>query len=193
MKKLLGLFVLAVAIIAISQTGHAAPILSGVTGFAGDSLWTATVTWEVYAPWDASSHLGSTVDYHYFYYVTNTSGTSGSSLKTFTVGNTAQAVITSSGSIDRGAGTPAPDNVTVFADSIAYYFLTDIVDTGETTDWLYYTSPTHPGMVTGGLINGGKTAHEPIPGPAPEPATMAMLGLGLLGFAGAKLRKRFKA
>lgn len=191
MKKLIfASIITAVALVVISESSYASPVLSGITSFAGDSLWTATVNWEVYAPGDTASHLSADSDYHYFYYVTNTSGKGGASLKSFTVGNPFKAPIVLSGYLDRGTGTPAPSTVGVFEDSTAYIFFTDVIDPSEASDWLYYTSPTEPAMVTAGLIDGGKTDFEAVPGPAPEPSTILLLGTGLFGFVGGAARKK---
>jgi len=51
-----------------------------------------------------------------------------------------------------------------------------------------------PGYVDVAVWNGGtSTSASKTMGPAPEPASMMLLGLGLLGLGGVRFRKRFKA
>lgn len=193
-KTMFALLIAAACMLVASQV-YAFP-MSGVSNFAvttPGTAWTSTVTWELYAPGDTNSHLAADSNWHYFYYITNTTTSGSTSLKTFTIGNPATATIVSVGSIDRGAGTPAPSLALDQGDSIAYYFFGNPIAPGQATDWLYYTSPVAPQWVQGGLVNGGITDHQALPGPAPEPASVAMLGLGLIGMASRTIRKKFTA
>ncbi len=199
MKKLFGIAILTLAILVISQTSYAvAPLISGSTPFSVLGSWSATVFWEVWSPGDDDLRIAVDSDYHYWYYILNSNGSS-VDLTSFTVGNPIGATINLWGSVDKAGSTPAPIAIFPNPTSIAYQFATveaggfGLIGPGISSDWLYYSSPVEPGPVPGGLIDGGTTDWKPVPGPAPEPGSMILLGLGLLGFGGRAFRKRFKA
>ena len=67
-------------------------------------------------------------------------------------------------------------------------WLAQAIDPGEASSTLYVLSDGTPGMITGNIIN-GTTGSGEIVGAVPEPATIALLGLGGLSL----LRKKRRA
>ncbi|GEM_PF-6684058 len=188
-KTMLALLIATACMLVASQV-YAFP-MTGVAYYS-TSEWTGNVHWELYAPGDTSSYLAADTNWHYFYYVTN-DNTSDVELSMFSVGNSARAPIISSGWLERAGGTVAPDHTSHTGSSIKFYFDDpDWVFPGEQSEWLYFTSPVTPQWVSGSLQN-SINDYDPVPGPAPEPASVAMLGLGLIGMAVRTIKKKFMA
>lgn len=208
MKKVILIVMLLTAVFLFTpKASHATiadPMWAGSTNFVGGSDWSALVHWAVWAP-DTESLLGSLEDYSYYYIIVN-SEDSTKFLKTYTVGNPWSASITDAGYIDIETAYPSgvdiegtmwysgvsPTSWDSAGGSIAYYFMSEYgyLNPGDNSDILYYTSPWEPGWVTAGLINGGATDYKKVPGPVvPEPATMSLLGMGILGLFGLKRKK----
>lgn len=205
MKKfIVTLMVMGVAILAIPNAANASPMIgwSGSVSLTGTGgIWTADIIYDVYAPNAAGLPGGLTFvsDYAYFYRIDNIVSASGSAIKSLTVSNLAQAPIVTVNYTDYSAGRdPFAYGVSVAGDSIGWQW--EILGVGgnpilpgEHSDWCYYTTPQSPDWVIGSLQNGGGATGGNVPGPAPEPSSMLLLGMGLLGFAGRIRRKRFKA
>jgi hypothetical protein len=192
MKKLIFGALIAVACVMTAATANALPVLDGVTSITG-ATFSASVTWEVYAPGDVAHGLAGDADYHYFYQVANTD-TKGILL--FSVADPSKATINSVGWL-AGSGDLAPSTYGWAVDqlSIEYAFVPTALGAGKSSKWLYFTSPVKPTYVDGTIgagypLDGGSS---PLGGPAPEPSSMILLGLGL-GLLGARrIQRKFKA
>ena len=68
----------------------------------------------------------------------------------------------------------------------------DGIYTGNESDVLWLTSYAAPRYYPA-QANNGFNYNGHVPAPMPEPSSMLLLGMGLFGFAGRKIRKRFKA
>ena len=67
-----------------------------------------------------------------------------------------------------------------------------LLDTGEESHVAWLTSPNKPGYFPSLVSNTAGTGGR-IPAPTPEPASMVLMGIGLLGIAGKVIRKKFMA
>lgn len=196
MKKLMMAMIMMFAICAFATPSHAdLPIWSGVTNYAFDgggfpsTAWTATITWEVYAP--GSSYIGTSSHYLYYYTIKNTSSTGGS-ITDFSLGNPFLMPIYSASWMDTGGVTPSTAVISFGQVAWSFAGSDGILDPGDTSDRLYMES-LYPEFINGGLIGSGGTDYRRIPGPGtPEPTSMALLGLGLVGFVGS-IRRKFKS
>ena len=200
MKKLLIAFiVLGVAVFAIPNAANAVPLINGSVSLVAGSHWTADIFYQVYAPNQADAPgIGAVNYYSYFYRVDNVVSAEGDTLKHLTVGNLSKAPIVTVNYTDYNSGRD-PVGYGDLVDSIVWdWAITspvtlNVINPGEHSDWCYYTTPREPGWVDGSLQNGGAAIFGRVPGPTPEPCSMAMLGLGLVGLVSRKLRKKFMA
>jgi hypothetical protein len=142
--------------------------------------------------------------YAYLYQVDNTGSAGNSSVEQFTVwpfsgadpaatvmGNltTSPADLLPGGSAPLSTGYVDP--TTSAGPTISFYFpqfLFSQIPPGSHSTVLYVESTQAPSTVTGNVID-GSVASGPVVGPVPEPATMALLTLGL---GGMMIRRRRK-
>lgn len=205
MKKICFMLALLVVGIMLSIVPAEASILLDGSSLLNQNKFDALVYWRVYSPLDATSPLGSISDYGYYYQVKNVGTGTDKSVTQFGVDNPFRAEITNAGylindindnpvNLDGLTGSIAPNMITFGGENSAVWtFQSPSLQLGKTSYLLYFTSPVHPMMVDGGALAGSDPASGRVPGPAPEPATMVMLGIGLAGFVGNSIRKKFTA
>lgn len=120
--------------------------------------------------------------YSYFYQVTNLGGGLNDTLGRYTFVNPFSFPALGSGII-----ADALDPVTLRTSSLSSYGVDFNLGVGETTDRFYFQFSAPPTVTNGFLIDGGIGTGDVV-GPAPEPASMMLLGMGILGLFGLKKR-----
>jgi len=133
----------------------------------------------------------STLLYSYFYQLTNIDGGLQTSIGRFTFGNPMKFPVLGHGVM----GDVGSDPVTLdwTATSLGANLDPRTDGTGglavdETTDRFFFQFSAPPTTVTGYLINDG-IGSGTVVGPAPEPASMMLLGMGILGLLGLGRKK----
>ena len=187
------LLIFAICVFAAPSYAFPVPIWSGTTDYSFDgggfstTAWTATITWEVYAP--GTSYIGTSPYYVYYYTIKNTASTGGS-ITIFNIANPHNMPIYSHAWIDGIGITPSASPISPGQISWSFYNTGGQLDPGDTSDMLYMES-TWPDFVNAGLQGSGGNDSHRVPGPgSPEPATMSLLGLGIAGLVGFRRKKR---
>jgi hypothetical protein len=158
------------------------------TFYAADDVYTLNVTvdYAVYAPGQYPGTDPSVgADYVYAYEIFNTLNPASVEVIMLTVGlapgSGARYAGATSGPPGQLGGTSPGGTVPpwrIGATSARWYFSFNTVDYGEDSFTLRFTSPYGPRWMTGSVDDGGLSADVPLPSPMPEPATMALLGIG---------------
>ena len=198
MRKIsLALVVLAVSLMLPAIGAEAGILMDGSTTYHAPNF-NAKVYWKVYSPLDAGSPLTSISDYAYYYQFDNIGTGGDNDLTQLGVDNPFGIPITGGGyltthNLGSLTGTVAPGLATYgLSGSSAVWTFTGI-GKGSSSYLLYYKSTAPPTFVTGGVQAGANNKEDSVPGPAAEPISMVMFGLGLVGLGGRAVRKRFKA
>jgi hypothetical protein len=197
LKKTLILSLLVVALISFGIKGQAYALLdlTGLGGFGSTVIAPAAATIDVLGTGDSLRTQG-VVDYavlyngslySYFYQVTNIGGGLNQPLTRFTVDNPYSFSLIGSGVI-----TDSKDPVFLTDDVSSYGAFLDSpllggnnLQVGQATNRFYFQFNEKPALVQGNLIDGGIGSGS-VPGPVPEPSSMMLLGMGVLGLLGFK-------
>lgn len=156
----------------------------------------ADLSYAVYEPGDFTlSFPGEVVDpthYVYAYQVDSVSSTvysgiyGGAYVQAFSINIQGDEQITAATSV-AGSGTVAPNTGGVVPTSVSWDFIGGLITPGNSSEVLYYTSPFGPEFDNSALSGTASFFDEQqVPTPVPEPASLALLGLGGL----AMLRRR---
>lgn len=196
MKKLLIAILLLGLVLTFGTSKAYAFDLSGITGFG------SLVSLPISAPTtiDVMGGVGGTqlrtqgsVDfavfldsnvYTYFYQVKNLGGGSNATLGRYTFDNPYGFSTIGSGKLNLVGYQP----VTVRDSSVDSYGVDFTLPSGSTSDAFYLQFDVPPGITTGYLIDGGIGAGNVVGPIVPEPTSMMLLGMGILGLFG--LRKK---
>jgi len=194
MKKLLIAILLLGLVLTFGSSKAFAFDLSGITGFG------SLVSLPISGPTTINIFGGSggtqlktsgSVDfavftngnlYTYFYQVTNLGGGTNDSLGRFTFENPFGFTALGSGILPSGL-----DPVILRTDSVSSYGADLSLRVGETSNPFYFQFDVPPTVTPGYLMDGGIGSGNVV-GPAPEPASMFLLGMGILGLFGFKKR-----
>jgi hypothetical protein len=143
------------------------------------------VDYAVYAPgsYNAAGDPSGGTEYVYAYEIINTVNSSSVEVSTFGVGIAPGAVAGNIG-VDITAGAPGLSGGILtsqkfFATSGAHWgFDTNLINPGDYSTILLFTSPQAPQWMTGSVADGGLSQQQDLPSPLPEPATFGFLALG---------------
>jgi len=194
LKKTLILSLLAVTLIGFGIKGQAYALLNiGDLGSFGNVIVSpGSTTIDIGTTMGkvdyAVLYNSSNLRYSYFYQIENIGvnglGVTGHSLGKFTFTSSFSSV--GSGIMGDGLDvvnllTNSPGEYEAYLDSP--FLGGNELALGQTSNRFYFQFNEKPGMITGNLID-GSVGSGSIPGPVPEPSSMMLLGMGVLGLLG---------
>ena len=189
-----GFVVAAMATMALGTNlnGDPAALISGAADFSSPDDFAAAVEYAVYAPGDyAGVFAGSDEYFIYAYQVFNDPGSAGW-LASFTVGLLEGAGVVGYGFDDTygvlGGEEPLLTRLVGGANPTSVEWVLDEMASDVHSTVLLFSSPFTYTWDTGSIINQGGQDTQPLPTPIPEPATMALLGLGAVALVARRRR-----
>ena len=196
MKKIILILCILFAGLTLQANNADAYIIAGTTNFAVAGQWSGYATWTVLAPMDTVFPAGwtatwsATSDYSYFYQIHNNANSS-LSLTQFAIGNPYKTTLTSVAYLN-ATGDVSPSGVSGGTYGAIFnfdYSSGSQIDPGQTSDILYLTSAFPPGTASAGLQAPGYNDFQNVPMPVPEPGSLVLLGMGILGLFGLGRKK----
>ena len=153
----------------------------------------ANIEYAVYAPGNYPGNDPSSGNEWVYAYQAFNNSTGSVELSQLSVGRLSGSTVNNVGH-DSTYGTLSASQVPTLmletSSSVVWNFLSSLINPGEFSDVLLFTSPNSWSTGPGSVQNGGLSQTTTLPTPVPEPATMLILSLGSMAMVGMRRRRR---